>query len=61
MSLEKGYGPVNYGTTQIELCDGLLSDFQANFIKTERVTMAAIFLLLLGISVYNIYTYLWKG
>ena len=61
MSLEKGYGPVNFGTTQVELLDGSLSGFQAVFIKAERVTMATSFLLLLGFSSYNIYSYLWKG
>ena len=63
MSVEKGYGPVNFGTTQVELCDGLseLSSFEVMSIKVERVTVAIVFLFLLGATVYNIYAYLWKS
>ena len=63
MPLEQGYGPVNFGTTQVELCDGLsdLSEFQVDFIKTERVFLALCFLAMLCLTVYSLYIYLWKG
>ena len=63
MSLEQGIGPINFGVTQVELCDGLneLSSFEIGFIKVERVTFALIYLTLLSLAVYNIYFYLWKG
>lgn len=62
MVLEKGYGPANYGTTKVDLCDGLseMSSFEHSFVKVERVSLAVFFTFLLVMAIYNIYTYLWK-
>ena len=63
MTLEHGVGPINFGVDQPSLCDGLsdLSTFENYSIKTERVALALSFLALLIITIYNIYSYLWKG
>ena len=63
MPLELGVGPSNFGIDQAALCDGLndLSTFENDLIKTERVVGASAFLGLLILTIYNIYSYLWKG
>ena len=63
MPLEQGYGPVNFETTQVDLCDGLneLSEFAVGLIKGERVFLAICFLALLCFTIYTVYAYLWKG
>ena len=63
MPLEKGIGPIHFNTSHVPECDGLndLSMFENDFVKTERVILALTFLALLIITIYNIYSYLWKG
>ena len=38
-----------------------MSEFDVDFIKTERVFFAICFLGMLCVTVYNMYAYLWKG
>jgi len=61
--LERGVGPINFGTTQVPQEDGLneLDPLETFFMKGERVFFAAIFGGMLIFTLYNIYSYLWKA
>ena len=61
-NLEMGIGPINFGTAQVERCNGLdeISQFEKVFIKVERAIFATIFLGMFILTVYNCYKYLYK-
>ena len=63
LPLERGVGPINFGTTPVALEDGLneLNSAQTSFLKIERVVFALCFLVMLGLCLFNVYFYLYKA
>ena len=62
-NIEQGVGPINFGLSPVQLEDGLneLNETQTLFLKGERVTLALMFLVILCMTIYNIYAYLYKA
>ena len=61
-SLEHGIGPINFGTTQVEPCDGLseVSNSANIFLKGERILFGLAFGFMLGLTCFTAYRFLYK-